>query len=386
MKKVAILTRRAGYNMGSSLQALAMSKFVKQSGYANEILDYDEYSAYLLWRVKPFIKKIILFILNLAPTLSYRLCRDYYQKLQTADKQMKQFEQFESDYMPLTDRKYTSLKQLRQDVFHYDACICGSDQIWSPYFYDPVFLLSFIAKGENCTKIAYAPSMGTTDASMLKEAQKELIKDFDYVSCREPEASDIVSEIRGEDIPTVLDPTLMVDSRFWKEVAAKSKIDINEKYILTYFLYTSYYQDDIPYKFIESLKRKTGLRVYNVSLFNQTQSILADKQFDTIGPAEFLKLVQNAEWICTNSFHCTIFSYLFERRFFVFERQMKNCEEGGNQNSRIHRLLKLFSMEQCLTKQLDKPNTDMEYDFSVGKSNLERERVVSLKYLNKSLT
>lgn len=50
MKKVAILTRRAGYNMGSSLQALAMSKFVKQSGYANEILDYDEYSAYLLWR------------------------------------------------------------------------------------------------------------------------------------------------------------------------------------------------------------------------------------------------------------------------------------------------------------------------------------------------
>ena len=124
----------------------------------------------------------------------------------------------------------------------------------------------------------------------------------------------------------------MVDSRFWKEVAAKSKIDINEKYILTYFLYTSYYQDDIPYKFIESLKRKTGLRVYNVSLFNQTQSILADKHLNQ-GPDS--STVQTQNGYALTLFIVPYFHIFLNDVFLFLNRPNDNyCEEGcGNQNS-----------------------------------------------------
>ena len=47
--KIGILTRRAGFNMGSSLQAYAMAKFITDTGYSCRIIDYDEYSGQPLW-------------------------------------------------------------------------------------------------------------------------------------------------------------------------------------------------------------------------------------------------------------------------------------------------------------------------------------------------
>ena len=35
------------------------------------------------------------------------------------------------------------------------------------------------------------------------------------------------------------------------------------------------------------------------------------------GPAEFLSLFQNAAYVCTNSFHGTVFSVQFQRPFFT---------------------------------------------------------------------
>ena len=70
MKKIAILTRRAGYNMGTSLQAVAMSVFIDKAGFPNRIINYDEYSGHILWRIKPRLNRIIYFAMNLCPQFS----------------------------------------------------------------------------------------------------------------------------------------------------------------------------------------------------------------------------------------------------------------------------------------------------------------------------
>lgn len=385
-KKIAILTRRAGYNMGTSLQAVAMSQFIADAGYPNVIIDYDEYAGHLLWQLKPAVNRLILSAMNLCPMISRLLFRKKYDYLCRMQNQINSFREFEHKYMCLTSKRYRSIKTLRRDFSDYYACICGSDQIWSPYFYDPVFLLSFIKKGETCRKIAYAPSMGITDSSMLRQGQIDLMLQFDSISCREQEASAIASKITGQEITTVLDPTLMVTPDFWHKIANDVTFIKKEKYILTYFLHTDYYQDSIPYDYIQKLKDKTGFSVYNISLFNLVNHIDADINFDSIGPMEFLSLIKNAEWICTNSFHCCIFSYLFKRHFFVFERFMRDRHEGGNQNSRIHNLLKLFKLEQCITKPDDEPNISQEYDFNVGMPTITTERKKSLTFLNNALT
>ena len=245
IKKIAILTRRAGYNMGTSLQAVAMSRFIADAGYPNIIIDYDEYAGHLLWQLKPAVNRLILSAMNLCPMISRLLYKSKYDKLNRMHSQMNTFKEFEHKYMCLTNKKYQSAKSLRRDFNDYYACICGSDQIWSPYFYDPVFFLSFIKEGGICRKIAYAPSMGITDSSMLRQEQIDLILQFDSISCREQEASAIASKITGREITTVLDPTLMVAPDFWHRIADNATFIKKEKYILTYFLHTDYYQDPL---------------------------------------------------------------------------------------------------------------------------------------------
>lgn len=370
--------------MGTSLQAFAVSKFIANAGYPNKVINYDEYSGHFLWQIKPKLNAILLTILDLSPAISQMICSSKYAKLQISRKQMDKFNAFETQYLPLTKRRYTSLKSLQKDFSDLDACICGSDQIWSPYFFDPAFFLSFISSTKT-KKIAYAPSMGITDEKLVGEQQRELIKQIDYLSCREKEAAQIVENITGRSVPVVLDPTLMLPENEWFKMESENENKQSEKYILTYFLHTDSYQDSIPHSYIKALKEKTGLPVYNVSLFNLVNSIEADKQFDTIGPLDFLSLVKNAEWICTNSFHCCIFSHIFARKFFVFERYMKGGNTGSNQNSRIHTLLRLFEMEHCLTNAGEQPNTELVYNFSSGQKNLQELRNLSLNFLLEAL-
>mgnify|MGYP000017744297 FL=1 len=65
---------------------------------------------------------------------------------------------------------------------------------------------------------------------------------------------------------------------------------------------------------------------------------------------------------------------------------MKNGREGGNQNSRIHNLLKLFKLEHCITNPNDEPNISQKYDFNIGLPAITAERKNSLIFLNNALT
>lgn len=48
-------------------------------------------------------------------------------------------------------------------------------------------------------------------------------------------------------------------------------------------------------------------------------------------PSEFLGLISNAAAVFTSSFHCTIFSILFHRNLFVFERKQLSKSADINQ-------------------------------------------------------
>ena len=52
-----------------------------------------------------------------------------------------------------------------------------------------------------------------------------------------------------------------------------------------------------------------------------------DKKIAECGPAGFLSLIHNAEYIYTDSFHCTVFSLLFEKKFEVFRRKQSGFDK-----------------------------------------------------------
>ena len=86
----------------------------------------------------------------------------------------------------------------------YDAYVCGSDQIWSPYLLNRNFYLSFLSDSDK--RIAYAPSFGVTSTTQRKKKIiTDLIKTFSSVSVREDAGADFVESLGLERPSQVVD-------------------------------------------------------------------------------------------------------------------------------------------------------------------------------------
>ncbi len=328
--KIRILTRRAGYNFGSSLQAYAMQQIISNLGYENKVLDYDESSHNIRWRIRPFVDDVLYSILRLMPFINKSL----YKRLHNRYLQRAKFDAFDN---LLNKTQYCkNAKALAAETRGSYACVCGSDQIWNPFLFDRNFFLSFLTD-ESVKKVAYAPSIGVSDKSLCSDEMVNLMSKFDSISIREKRGAEIVGELLNKDIPCVLDPTLLVDIDNWERVEKECKID--GEYILCYFLGKQY----IPHNFINQLKAISNCKIVNIQMYYNINDLDADVNLLTVSPDEFLSLTANAKYICTDSFHSTVFSTLYKRNFFVFDRF--NNAEAHNQNSRIDTLLDVLYLK-----------------------------------------
>lgn len=92
---------------------------------------------------------------------------------------------------------------------------------------------------------------------------------------------------------------------------------IKGKYILCYFL-----GNNPPHReFAEKLKKETGCKIValtHLDEFVKSDEGYADETPYNIDPADFLNLIRNAEYVCTDSFHCSVFSILYKKSFIHF--------------------------------------------------------------------
>ena len=113
--------------------------------------------------------------------------------------------------------------------------------------------------------------------------------------------------------------------------------------------------------------------------------ILPDSVEDNdIGPSEFLDLIRNCCYVCTDSFHGSVFSILYEKPFGVFGRPMQ--EGYGNMSSRISTLLESFDLRERLIQD---ENIDLKLDVNIDyvkvKGILETRRRESEYFLRNAL-
>jgi hypothetical protein len=253
----------------------------------------------------------------------------------------------------------------------YDVFVCGSDQIWNPMNYDPHYFLDFV-KNTNAI-IAYAPSFGCLDIEnqRIRKEIEVLTKRFSYLSVREESGASILRSL-GEDPLVVLDPTLLLSKDEWLRCANKN--GEGERYLLVYFL--RYNPDYIKQSY--SIAQKLGLKVKIIPV---VKGDLKDQNaiLEGVGIDDFLALFNNASYICTDSFHGTIFSLIFNKQFTVFKRFNNN--EKGNQNTRIENLLH----EVNLMERLSEYNNYMsEIDYNTVNRKVADLRQKSLDFIHDS--
>ena len=307
--KIKTITCHEVYNHGASLQEFALLKYLKNIGHNAQTIHYkpNYLSGHFKLRSisnprfdKPLLRQ--LYILAKLPGRIFAL------------KRKKAFDEFSRKYINTDSKLYRSNEELKEDLPEADAYICGSDQIWNSFFQngkDPSFYLNFVPS--NKLKISYAASFAI-DAieESLKPFVKENIERIDEISVRESSGLKILEDLSITRAVQVLDPVFLIGSKYWEDTFVTP---IKEKFIFVY--------DFESNKNIERISIETAKK-HNLKIFTVNQNITyADKNFFKKSPEVFLSLISNANFIIGNSFHALAFSLIFNKIFFVVDRNEK---------------------------------------------------------------
>ena len=197
-----------------------------------------------------------------------------------------------------------------------------------------------------------------------------MLKEIPYISVREKRAKEIVKELTCRDVPVVIDPSLMLDVKDWDSISKKPSFvkDNNfSDYLVSYFLgIKSKEQEKVESEIAKKYKLK-NINLQEVSY----------EQYYTLDPAEFIWLIKNASFICTDSFHGTLLSIMYQKKFWSFNRE----EIGYENDNRLSTILGKLDLEDCICKGQEYKYPDYNRAFKV----LETERSKFKDYIANSL-
>ena len=191
--------------------------------------------------------------------------------------------------------------------------ICGSDEIWN--IHNKHIDLDFYSCGwvKHIPKLAYAISSGNSKTSEYLNDPEffNAVGDFCKILPRDQMTQSMISDITNVKESIVCDPTLLLGQDGFTLTNKGKEFG---KYILVY----SYFLTRKEKKFIKKYARNNGLKIISPCIY----SSIADEVVYT-SALDFPSLVFNAECVYTTTFHGTIFSLMFAKRFCALSRLPK---------------------------------------------------------------
>lgn len=387
-KKIAVVSCYFKHNYGSMLQAYATQMALDKLNYDNETIDITGFDGEIKKaKLKYFAKAsltsdILLSKLGMAKNvLKKKLSKgEYTNKIQIRDKK---FDDFSKKYFRLSPI-YSSMTELSNKCEErYSSVLVGSDQLWLPAnIAANYYTLSFVPDTVNT--IAYSTSFGQSQLSksVAKKASVFLNK-IKHIGVREETGQKLVKDIVGRNVPVVCDPTMLFTGEEWMSIQQEAPI-VDGKYIFCYFLGNN----PSHREFVKRLKKKTGYKV--VALTHLDEYIKSDENYADetpydVDPADFVNLIRNAKYICTDSFHCSVFSILYRKQFLTFRRFNRDTIQSTN--SRLDSLFNLVGVDNRFVNPEDdvKKYLNIDTDYDLVHEKLAKVREQSYIYLKKSL-
>ncbi len=340
-------------NYGQLLQCYALQKYLRNAGHNAFLIRYDPRndSENPLWRK-------LLKALN--PVLLMRYIRKSISLKKIGRENAlhdRHFADFREKYIVQSEKVYSSYSELKDNPPEADCYIVGSDQVWN--FNEAnlrkcqnlvhAYFLDF--GNDNVKRMSYAASWGRLSISQeFRDEIKPLLARFDYVSVREKSGVELCSQCGCGNAKFRCDPTLLLSEDDYRSLyraecdACKHESDAHKpengvrkperKYLLLYMLNNKCDFD------AESAYRFAAER--NLGVVYVTGNGVVDSREKTFATVPcWLRLIDNAEYVVTNSFHCCVFSLIFQKKFAAVPL-IKSFKE---MNSRIETLSELFEIK-----------------------------------------
>ena len=332
-------------NYGQLLQCYALQKYLQDMGHDAYLIRYDPREDY----VKSSIWEKAIKALDPVKLQKFLLFkkRKIVDMLEKHDS-LRDFLGFRNRHIRQSEKIYYSYKELVEDPPDADMYIVGSDQVWNTF---PVptkrvinrmnaYLLNF--GNSLIKKISYAASFGKQKDELDSDfinLFSSLLKNFEYVSVREKSGLEICRQCGIDDAELVPDPTMLLSADAYRNLYIDNKIKYFKKYYKPYcLLYLLGNETDFPIRDIYDWFSDKNIEIVYVPGNFQYDNY--KKNYVTI--PEWIYLLEHAECIITNSYHCAVFSIIFKKTFGVIPL-VKNYE---NMNTRFDTLFQLLEIKK----------------------------------------
>ena len=384
MKIGCVIAYRKGHtNYGTSLVGYALIKKLQMMGYEVEVINYVKKLTLMQkmeWMVNAWrcgMGSVITDRMKGKKDMQKNV--SYAANIKVRTEAVEAYK--ERKFIPLF-KDYVGYEALHEGSKNYDAVIVGSDQVWTPLSL-PTRFFNLLFVDDKVRKVAYASSFGVSSIPGFQhKATGAFLDRFHAIGVREQSGKKIVDTLSHQTATVVADPTLLLDANEWSEEIKDSKINMNEPYIFCYFLGTNMEAREAA----NELKAKTGLKI--VTLRHMDEYVPEDESFGDYAPYDvdpngFLAYIKNAEYVLTDSFHCSAFSIQFHKRFMTFYRFAQGSATG--RNSRIDSLFNVLEVNKEHIYAGDVMKVEAQLDWDSIDANLKKLREKSVEFLTMAL-
>lgn len=371
-------------NYGGMLQALATVTYFKKQNLKYELIQYEK-NYTLLEKIKQLPRLLNGVLLNDKKEvfLKRRGAKKHPDFLKNESIRMDSFAKFKNTYFTRLSPVFRGYSALCQGAKRYSAVVSGSDQLWSPAGL-PTNYYNLMFVPDDIRKISIASSFGVKQIPWYqKRRTAEFLNRIEFVSMRENRGSEIVEELTSRKVPTILDPVFLLSMDEWANLIPFEQ-EINEPYIFAYFLGANESYRTV----VKDVAKKLNCKI--VALRHLDQYVPIDEDFGDyapydVDPARFLNLLRGASYVCTDSFHGSVFSIIHEKKFIVFNRydEKSKCSK----NSRIDTLCSNLCLESRRYNSLCSLESQLteKIDYEKVYKRLNEEKTLTMNYLGTAL-
>ena len=371
MSKVCILSMQMVRNIGSCLQAYALSKIVKELGHEVYFIDIEkrEEDNRLLNENKnsfDYETDNSNSILDKMRKIDTKLIQRVTAKI-VWEKQGRILDDFRTSVLGISCK-------CNNDT--YDTCIIGSDEVFNCLSTgDWGFTSQLFGDVRQAKKvITYAASCGATNINQVPTNVQIRIKQaferVTYFSVRDNNTKQFVENLTSKSVGMNLDPVLVGD--FSTEIKDIPRI-VNGDYCIVYSYFNRFNSKE-EIEGIQSFCNKKHLNIVGVGAPQ-----LWIKHNLALNPFETIRLFMDAKFVITDTFHGTILAAKYCGNFAALQRNSNSLKLNDlleRLNIRNHEIKNMSEIEIAFNQKSSK-------DDIAEILNCERNRTIM--YLSKAL-
>lgn len=272
-----------------------------------------------------------------------------------------------------------------------DSFLTGSDQIWhndpvkKNREYDYFFHLDFAEEYKK--KISFATSLGAIipEKNHYYSNIKKLLYRYDAISLREKSAVEYLQKAYGIAAAHIIEPVFITPKKIWCNIAEKSHIKNEGKYILSYILDPN----DSKRKLIKDCSKQLEMKSINIldgfsGAYERNLNLLnLDNTLSNVWAGDLLKCLMESEFVITDSFHGACFAIIFNKPFLVLANYGRGIE-------RLNSILEDFQLQERLIdiNKIDYINYDSLFnkvDYNYTNSEIDKKGEQGINWLKQAI-